>query len=163
MILNKYNTILVMIVLSLLVIPVTAKGAVMSQKEFVRHLFNHLELVDRDINLNVDDQMQALTELNFLPKEGYRLDENMTFGEMAVVLTRIYDLEEKLKPEYSDTEAIQLLVDKKILKDNLPPESELEYSEGILRINEIPRSPSYLQRTVLLPRYVPEGPASPCK
>ncbi len=144
---------------------VTADAGVqlMTHDACIQHLFQHLELVEPGTVLSVKEKMEVLKQLNFRPRGGYLLGESLLYGQMADILVRVYGLEGKLPVNYTVVNAIQFLLDEKILEENLSPEHELTVTMGVKLINEIPRSPIYKQRTVLLPRNIKEPPVSRCE
>ncbi|MBN1550018.1 hypothetical protein JW979_01060 [bacterium] len=142
---------------------IPVETAIITHQEFVHHLFDHLDLVDRSTILSVTDKMEALKELNFQPREGYQLDQTLIYADLAIILTRIYGLEKELAPDYHPFDAIYLLVERKILPVAHNPLIRVSPDLAVTVINNIPRVPPYSQETILLPRYVEESPMSRCE
>jgi hypothetical protein len=129
-------------------------------EELAGLLFDHLELGKKDAVITQEEKILALKAFNYQPTQGYKKGSPMHFGELAVILVRVYPIEDKLPKNYTESDAIKLCVDQKIFSRQEEPETEVEYPVGVELINNIPRSPGYPPKTVLLPRIPTEPPVS---
>lgn len=135
----------------------------MMQEYFIHHLVERLEIMPKDVVWSLAEKLIALRELNFQPTLGYEIEKSLLFGQLAVVLVRVYAIENKLNEHYTEPQALELLVKEKILDEYHQPLVEVPLDLGAELINRIPLSPQYAQKTVLLPRYLREPVMSRCE
>ena len=141
---------------------IASAANLMLQGEFVNHLHNQLELSPPDAVLSTQQKATALTELNFTPFDGYKLDDKLNFGQLAVVFVRVLNLENKLDNDYKESDAIKLLVDEKVMDKQEAPDTDVTSDVGISLISKIPPVPGYAKKTLLLPRFTKKSDISPC-
>lgn len=138
-----------------------AKDGAILQGEFAGLLADRLELVDNDVILTRAQKIAALEDLRFAPAEGYIAEERLTLKQLVVVLVRIYNFERDLPENYTHEDAVTLLIQKGILKEEDKLEIYVLYIRAVSIIANIEPIPGQKPGLVLLPR-VPVGPpASP--
>ncbi len=156
----------VLVALFCLVVSVFAQQETEQNKDFVLHeefaglLFDHLELGDPGTAINQSEKTAALIELGFTPRKGYIPGQKLTFGEMAEVLIFVYSLTDKLQKDFTQQQAVDLLVDEKILPEKVDPTKLVDYNFALDVIRKIPMGPNAVPKTVLLPRIPREPPLS---
>lgn len=145
-----------------LTISAVAGQDVVLHEEFCGFLFQHLEILPREQVLSSIQIVRALEDLNFQPDGGYVLGKVLLYGEMAVVLVRVYQLELALGGEgaYTQIEAIDRLVEEGILDEKREPDLPVNPRLVTTIIGRIPSTPGYRPRYILLPRIPPGQPYS---
>ena len=129
-------------------------------EEFAGLLFDHLELGEPGLAITQSEKLTALIELNFTPRKGYVAGQILTYGELADVLVAVYSLQGKLPKDYKQEQAIELLVNEKILPKLTDPSEKILYNDTLDIVRKIPMGPNAIPKTVLLPRIPVEPPLS---
>ncbi|HPQ41119.1 MAG TPA: hypothetical protein PLV45_12170 [bacterium] len=135
---------------------------VVLHEEFCGFLFQHLEILPREQVLSGIEVVRALEDLNFQPDGGYTMGKALLYGEMAVVLIRVYQLEMAMggPGNYTLVEAIERLVQEGILDEQREPDLPVDPRLVTSIIGQIPSTPGYRPRYILLPRVPPGQPYS---
>lgn len=136
---------------------IEGKEGYIKQCEFAGALFDRLEIAPKDIVLTKEQKIRALEELRFAPEEGYIIGELMLRDGLITVLIRIYELEKDLPADYTLEDALNLLIEKNILKEEDRLETHVTYDRAVQIIFMIEPIPHIRPGLILLPR-VPIGP-----
>lgn len=140
---------------------VRAKVGYILEDEFAGILFDRLEIADKSTLLTKDQKILALEDMKFAPDDGYQTGEQLTVRDLVTILVRVYGLEKELPNPYTYEQALQLLIERKILKEEDKLDMYVLYIRAELIIAQIDPVPLYRPGLILLPR-VPSGPpASP--
>lgn len=149
------------IIVSMVCESIRAKDGYILEDEFAGILFDRLEIADKSMLLTKDQKILALEDMRFAPDDGYQIGEQLTVRDLVTILIRVYGLEKDLPNPYTHEEALQLLIERKILKEEDKLEMYVLYLRAELIIAQIEPVPLYRPGLILLPR-VPSGPpASP--